>query len=82
MAPQIVAESAVTVDLLNRSAELLRLGANGELSSSWLRVFRRTQRAMESREKKHRVQQLKQEHTREEMCTRTGLDPYLELTED
>ena len=55
--------------------------AAGELSRSWLRTFQRTQRAIESLERKHRARMLKQEKSREKMCQAMGLDPYLELAE-
>jgi preprotein translocase subunit SecA len=55
--------------------------AKGEISSSWIRFFRRTQRMIESRERKHRKQLLKQENSREKMCRAMGLDAYLELAE-
>jgi len=54
---------------------------NGELSLSWLQTFRRTQRTIESRERKYRKQLLKQEKSREKMCRAMGLDVYLELAE-
>lgn len=63
----------------------IRKGANpnslGELSRTWLRLFRRTQRKIENQERKHRKQLLKQEKSREKMCRAMGLDAYLELAE-
>lgn len=63
----------------------IRASANpnseGELSRSWLRLFRRTQRKIENQERRHRKQLLKQEKSREKMCRAMGLDAYLELAE-
>ena len=52
-----------------------------ELPGRWIRTFRRTQRIIESQERKHRKQLLKMEKSREKMCRAMGLDPYLELPE-
>lgn len=54
---------------------------NGELSRSWLRVFRKTQHLIETHDRKVRKQLLKQETSREKMCRSMGLDAYLELAE-
>ncbi len=55
--------------------------SSGELSRSWIRTFRHTQRLIETFERKQRKQLFKQEKTREKMCKSMGLDPYLELAE-
>ena len=50
----------------------------GELPANWLREFRRTQRIVEARERKHRKQLLLQEKSHRKMCQMTGLDPFLD----
>ena len=55
--------------------------SQGELSQSWLRTFRHTQRLIETFERRQRKMLFKQEKNREKMCKAMGLDPYLELAE-
>ncbi|MFN8705943.1 MAG: translocase, partial [Planctomyces sp.] len=54
---------------------------NGELSSSWLRYFRKVQTFLERTHRKQRKHLLKQERLRLEQYENMGLDPFLELTE-
>jgi preprotein translocase subunit SecA len=58
-----------------------RPDSHGELGKSWFRVFRRIQKSIERRERKHRGELLKTEHRRETTCKAMGLDPYLEMAE-
>lgn len=71
----------LTPDERARLRTKARPNAQGELPSNWLRVFRRTQRIIEVRERAQRQQQLLAEQQREKLSRQTGLDPYLELTE-
>lgn len=66
---------------MDRIRDRARPNSEGELPRSWLQFFRRTQRTIESQERKHRKQLLKQEKSREKMCRAMGLDAYLELAE-
>lgn len=59
-----------------------RSNSQGELPSTWIRLFRRTQRIIEARERKHRRELLQQEKSREKSCQAMGLDPYLEIAEN
>jgi preprotein translocase subunit SecA len=63
---------------IRRSA---RPSAQGELSSQWLRLFRRTQRFLERMHRKERKNLLRHERQRSEAHQRMGLDPFLELTD-
>ena len=69
------------VEKLKRMRGRAYPNSHGELSRSWLRTFRQTQRLIENQERKHRKQLLKQEKSREKMCRAMGLDAYLELAE-
>ncbi len=71
----------LTVEKLKRIRARASPNSKGELSSSWLRTFRRTQKMIENQERKHRKQLLKQEKSRDKMCRAMGLDVYLELAE-
>ena len=55
--------------------------ANGELSSTWVGFFRRTQRFLQRTHVKQRKQLQKQEKHRSQQYRSMGLDPFLELTE-
>lgn len=55
------------------------LGA--ELPRRWIRVFQRTQRVIERRQRKSRNQLLDQEKAHRKMCLAMGLDPYIESAE-
>ena len=59
-----------------------RPNAAGELSSSYLRRFRRTQRQLEHLHAKHRKRLLKHEREQLKRFRRMGLDPYLEVVEE
>ena len=69
------------VKKLERLQSRAKANGSGELSRSWMRTFQRTQRVIESQERKHRKLLLKQEKSREKMCKSMGLDAYLELAE-
>ncbi|MFV0446466.1 MAG: translocase [Planctomycetaceae bacterium] len=58
-----------------------RPDANGELSSSYVTLFQRTQRQLEKLHTKQRKQLLKQEREQLKKYRRIGLDPFLELVE-
>jgi preprotein translocase subunit SecA len=66
------------VERLRKSAQP---NAQGELSTQWLSLFRRTQRFLERHHRKERKMLLKAERQRSEAHQKMGLDPYLELTE-
>jgi preprotein translocase subunit SecA len=53
----------------------------GELGSSWLPLFHKTQRFLEKLHVKQRKMMLRQEKERNKLYRQMGLDPYLELTE-
>jgi preprotein translocase subunit SecA len=53
----------------------------GELASTWLGVFQRTQRFLERMHIKQRKMMLRQEKQKNKIYRQMGLDPYLELTE-
>lgn len=55
---------------------------HGELSGSWLKFFRKTQRYLEKLHYKQRKDMLKQDKHRTTQYRRMGLDPCLELTEN
>jgi preprotein translocase subunit SecA len=54
---------------------------DGELSLSWLGLFRRTQRFLEKMHRKERKHLLKHEQQRSDAHNHMGLDPFLELTD-
>lgn len=54
---------------------------SGELSSSWLSFFQKTQRFLERMHVKQRKMMLRQEKEKNKIYRQMGLDPYLELTE-
>ncbi len=56
--------------------------SSGELSGSWLRYFRKTQRYLEKTHYKQRKDMMKQDEHRTQSYRRMGLDPCLELTEN
>jgi len=60
-----------------------RAGSNGrgELPSSWLPFFQKTQRFLEKTHRKQRKHLLRQEKHRADSYQKMGLDPFLELTE-
>ena len=66
---------------LTRIRAAARPWAGGELSSAWLRFFRRTQRFLERQHAKQRKQLLKAEKMRTETYEKMGLDPFLEMTD-
>jgi preprotein translocase subunit SecA len=66
------------IERLRKSAQP---DAQGELSTQWLNLFRRTQRFLERHHRKERKMLLKAERQRSEAHQKMGLDPYLELTE-
>ncbi|MCH8828849.1 MAG: translocase, partial [Planctomycetes bacterium] len=53
----------------------------GEISRSWISVFKRTQRFLQRTHRKQRKLLLKQEKNRLQTYKKMGLDPFLELTE-
>ncbi|MDA0588044.1 MAG: translocase [Planctomycetota bacterium] len=55
---------------------------HGELMSSWLSLFQKTQRKLEKLHYKQRKDMMKQDKHRTESYRRMGLDPCLELTEN
>jgi preprotein translocase subunit SecA len=55
--------------------------SKGELSSSWLTYFQRTQRFLEKMHGKQRRDVLKREQYRTEYSTKMGMDPFLEMTD-
>lgn len=71
----------LTIEKRKRLKQSANPDMTGELSSGWIRTFRRLQRVIENQERKYRKQLLKQEKSREKMCRAMGLDPYLELPE-
>jgi preprotein translocase subunit SecA len=68
-------------DKLERLRKSAQSTAQGELSSQWLGIFRKTQRFLERLHRKERKMLLKQENQRTEAHHKMGLDPYLELTD-
>ena len=58
-----------------------RPNAQGEISGSWVKMFRRTQRFLEKQHSKQRKGLLKAEKERHKRHREMGLDPFLELTE-
>ena len=68
-------------DKLVRLRAQARPNADGELSLSWLRLFRRTQRFLEKMHRKERKLLLRHERQRSDAHNHMGLDPFLELTE-
>ena len=56
--------------------------SSGELSGSWVRYFRKTQRFLEKTHYKQRKDMMKQDKHRTQSYRRMGLDPCLELTEN
>ncbi len=68
--------------VLERKRSLARPNRRGELSSSWIRFFRKTQRFLERTHIKQRRDLMKQEKMRNENYRKMGLDPCLELTEN
>jgi preprotein translocase subunit SecA len=58
-----------------------RPNSNGELSLSWLGLFRRTQRFLEKMHRKERKHLMKHEQQRSDAHNHMGLDPFLELTD-
>jgi preprotein translocase subunit SecA len=58
-----------------------RSNREGELPSSWLRFFRKTQKFLEKTHLKQRKDLLKHDKHRSDVYRRMGLDPCLELTE-
>ncbi|MEX1228593.1 MAG: translocase [Planctomycetaceae bacterium] len=58
-----------------------RANAQGEISSSWIRFFRRVQRRLEREHYKQRKDLCRQEQHQMQQHLLMGLDPYLELTE-
>jgi preprotein translocase subunit SecA len=63
---------------LRRSA---KPNAEGELSLTWLGLFRRTQRFLEKMHRKERKHLLRHERQRSDAHNHMGLDPFLELTD-
>lgn len=70
---------AVTPEVHQAWMQQAAESGRSELPRTWLLIFRKTQRQMESRARKSRKQMLKDEHRREKLARRVGLDPYLEL---
>ncbi|MFN0198692.1 MAG: translocase [Planctomycetaceae bacterium] len=58
-----------------------RPNANGQISSSWVRFFRKVQRRLEKEHYKQRKDLCKHEQHQMQQHQLMGLDPYLELTE-
>jgi len=52
---------------------------SGELSRSWLPIFRRVQATLETRHRRERRELLQHERRRREGCDKTGLDPWLDV---
>lgn len=67
--------------LEKRKKWMLAAGKNEVLTSTWTRLFRRTQRTIEKQHRKQRKEMLKHEKQRSMGYAKMGLDPYLELTE-
>jgi preprotein translocase subunit SecA len=53
--------------------------ATGELSRSWLPVFRRIRASLEAQHERQRRELMQHERRRREACEKTGLDPWLDV---
>lgn len=66
---------------VERKRKLASPNSSGELSSTWVGFFRRTQKFLQRTHIKQRKSLQKQEKHRFQQYRRMGLDPFLELTE-
>ncbi len=71
----------LTPEARQKLKDQARPNKQGELSGSWLNLFRKTQRFLERLHIKQRKLMLRQEKQRNKQYRQMGLDPYLELTE-
>ncbi|MCA8996640.1 MAG: translocase, partial [Planctomycetaceae bacterium] len=73
--------TALTPEKRQYYLETARPNKNGELSSNWLGLFKRTQRMLEKLHTKQRKRLLKFEKEQRKKYRKLGLDPYLELVD-
>lgn len=73
--------AAVPTERLQRYQKKTRANVHGELSRSWVKLFRRTQRFLERQHRTNRKKMLKYEKKQAESYRRIGLNPFLEAAD-